>query len=369
MRGRIKRPFTVVAAATLALLLAAPGAALAKGPGGGGGTGGGGSGSGGGTGGGGTGGGGGGGGTTSKGTIFGDLIVVLRDANGVPILNDQQCVQPISYTPVGDAQAADPADYTEPAMYDYGQPVYLLPLVGGTDLTIACDIQTGYTGVAVEFGRLSVGRSPDRVLAKQLADVSTLLATDTSLTLDASGRIVVNDAALDSPLQNLAIYQQLLEQGTLTGATLPIGGLDFMELAAAAFAAASDKTAVQTIDTVQYVNRILKIATDTKVLDLAPVPNGLSEKYVSFADFNYNRSVMFPGCITYWDLSSGSPVKTGPDKIVDVVFPNQTQDVDLTNAKAFASMVDDARQVLLFVHDQVEILVDPIGTDASCLTE
>ena len=44
-----------------------------------------------------------------------------------------------------------------------------------------------------------------------------------------------------------------------------------MELAAAAFAAAADKTTVQTIDAVQYMNRILKIAADT-TLPTLPVP-------------------------------------------------------------------------------------------------
>ncbi len=51
--------------------------------------------------------------------------------------------------------------------------------------------------------------------------------------------------------------------------------------------------------------------------------------------------------------------------IIEAVFGN-VGGTDLTNAKAFASMVDDARQVLLFVHDQVEISVDPIGMKAGC---
>ena len=41
--------------------------------------------------------------------------------------------------------------------------------------------------------------------------------------------------------------------------------------------------------------------------------------------------------------------------IIDVVFGGNTGNGQLANAKAFASMVDDARQVLLFVHDNVEI--------------
>ncbi len=367
MNGRIKRPLTVVAAATLALLLAAPGAAMAKGPGGGGGTGGGGTG-GGGTSGGGTSGGGGGGGTTSKGTTLGDLNMVLRDTRGVPIttpLAGVDCVQPITTVNTGIAAP------TDASVYPYDVTMFLIPLIGGTDPAVACGIDTtkGFAAVPVDFGRLSVGRSPESVLAKQLTDVTTALTADTNgLTLDASGRIVVNDAAIDSPLQSLAIYQQLLEQGKLPAAWPTdgmVGGLNFKELAAAAFAAAADKTAVQTIDTVQYMNRILKIPTDSKVLgDTLTGPAG--EKFVNYAGFTYNRSDMFFGCISYWDLTDiNNPVAMKNVPIIEAVFGN-VGGTDLTNAKAFASMVDDARQVLLFVHDQVEISVDPIGMKAGC---
>jgi hypothetical protein len=375
MKGRIKRPLTVVATATLALLLAAPaGAALAKGPGGGGGTGGSGSGSGGGTGGGGTGGGGtggggtgGGGGTTSKGSALGDLNMVLRNTSGVPMVDGYGCLQPITTVETPGFTKAELPD-----MYQYDVSVYLIPLMGPADPTAPCDLQAAYATavVPVDFGRLSVGRSPEKVLAKQLADVTALMtAPGAVLTLDASGRIVVNDAAIDSPLQSLAIYQQLLEKRNVAGVP-SIGGLEFMELAAAAFAAAADKTAAQTIDTVQYMNRILNIPTTaTWDSSLQVTSSKGTEVFLNYLGFEYNRAEMFPGCITYWDLSSATPKEVGPSKIVDVVFPGQTQDVDLVNAKAFASMVDDARQVLLFVHDQVEISVDPIGTIASCPTE
>ena len=366
MTGRIKRPFTVIAATTMALMLAAPAtAALAKaapaGKGGGSGTAaaaaaaakGGGSGTKEGTGG--TGssssnkGSANKGGTTKKGTTFADLIMVLRDDTGVPIVNGQNCVQPITYTPIG--TAANVAK-----MYSYDVPVYLIPLVGGTDLAVACDIQAGYTAIETDLGRLSVGRSPESVLTKQLTDVTAAL-TGQALTLDASGRIVANDAAIDSPLQNLAIYQSLLEKATLAGATLPIGGLGYMPLAAAAFAAAADKTTVQTIDAVQYLNRILKIPADTALATLPAF--GLQEQYLSFAGFSYNRSAMFPGNISYWDLTGTVPVLV-EGTIIEEVFGG-VGGRNLSDAKAFASMVDDARMVLLFVHDHTEVFVDSIG--------
>ncbi len=377
MRGRIKRPFTVIAATTMALMLAAPAAAaLAKaapaGKGGGSGTTaaaaaaakGGGSGTKEGTGG--TGssssnkGSANKGGTTKKGTTLGDLNMVLRNTSGVPMADGNGCVQPITTVAAPELVKADLPD-----MYQYDVPVYLIPLLGASDPTAPCDVQAAYATavVPVDFGRLSVGRSPESVLTKQLTDVSTALAADLDgLTLDASGRIVANDAAIDSPLQNLAIYQQLLEKGNVAGVA-SIGGLNFKELAAAAFAAAADKTAVQTIDTVQYMNRILKIPTDSTVLGTL---TGLAgEKFVNYAGFAYNRTTMFPGCISYWDLSGATPVLVDKAKIIDAVFKSNNGE-SYTDAKAFASMVDDARQVLLFVHDQVEISVDPIFTSAGC---
>ena len=46
--------------------------------------------------GGGKGGGGGGGEVPDTGTLYGDLYVVLRDVNGVPIFDDNGCLQPIA---------------------------------------------------------------------------------------------------------------------------------------------------------------------------------------------------------------------------------------------------------------------------------
>ena len=70
---------------------------------------------------------------------------------------------------------------------------------------------------------------------------------------------------------------------------------------------------------------------------------------------------MFPGYITYWDLLTGTnPVAVEDATIIEVVFGGHGTG-HLANAKAFATMVDDARMVLLFVHDHVEISVDSIG--------
>ena len=125
----------------------------------------------------------------------------------------------------------------------------------------------------VDFGRTSVVRSPASVLEQQLEDVVVRLATADCITLDAAGRLVtstvttegvVTSAAIDSPLQNLAIYRQLMLTGYLGTATapltLPAGPLN---TAARGLGAASDKTGKVSVDMVVYLNQILGLTDET----------------------------------------------------------------------------------------------------------
>ena len=125
----------------------------------------------------------------------------------------------------------------------------------------------------VELGRLSVARSPDKVLDRALAEAVASLTpemiayyemsledaiTELSLNFD-------NVAFIDSPLQNLALLEDLLEGGTaLTSAV----DNETTLLAAMLLGAASDKTVPITSATVVAVTTILGtpvtgIAADT----------------------------------------------------------------------------------------------------------
>ena len=88
-----------------------------------------------------------------------------------------------------------------------------------------CVVQPAYASCTgeVDFGRISEARSPDTVFDSQLEDVVVNLATADCVTLDPAGRLVtsrvvdgvVTTGEIDSPLQNLAMYKQLMQNGFL----------------------------------------------------------------------------------------------------------------------------------------------------------
>ncbi len=217
----------------------------------------------------------GGGGTGSGGTggsqDLGDLFILYRDAYGVPILTADSCQQPLAapgaaLPAVGDIPACTPSSPTASC---------LIPVDPAT-----CAVMPGYETYTqeVDFGRTSVVRSPGSVLATQLEDALVNLATADCASLDPSGRLVtstvtngvVSSAEIDSPLQNLAIYRQLMLTGYLGAATaplaLPAGPLD---TAARGLGAASDKTGKVGVDIVVYLNQILGL-TDEAVTTALP---------------------------------------------------------------------------------------------------
>ncbi|MDP1619813.1 MAG: hypothetical protein Q8M12_02340, partial [bacterium] len=226
-----------------------------------------------------------GGGKPSASTDYGDLYVVLRNLDGVPILSAAGCLQPLD------------ADGN------------LLLLDEECGVIEAVD----NVPVEVDFGRLSVARSPDSVLESSFDEVISLIKLCRHIDVDAAGRLrletltatgEVTQKTIDSPLENLALYSYLMRNGhiqtaetvadehggevtlhpTLDADTdygkfgarvrflLPVvpnsieaEPLTNDDLTFAGFflAAAADKTGTITADLVQYLNRILAIPNST----------------------------------------------------------------------------------------------------------
>lgn len=110
----------------------------------------------------------------------------------------------------------------------------------------------------VDLGRLSVMRSPDQVLDRALAEVVSTFNPDLvplyEMTADDFGDYVLahwNDegfAIIDSPLQNLALLEELWTEGDTS---LPgVDPVSNLELAAILIGTASDKTLPVSYDTV-----------------------------------------------------------------------------------------------------------------------
>jgi len=256
---------------------------------------------------------------TKKGDLYGDLYVILRNEDGVPILTQLAdgtwVVQPIDAT--GNLIPLDAE----------GAPI-------DPDGTL---LQT------VEFSRLSVARSPSKVLTHSLDEAVAKITAGTSITLDAAGRIVIDGAAIDSPLENLALYNAIM---TNTLDTTVASKLPSSLSASSLLAAAADKTSTFNVDTLVYLNGILGINLTTT--------NGVTYSSYDFTP-DYDRAAVYkdntaevlvlqPDGVTY--------VKTTVN-IYDAVF-NSTDwnDANSTGgADDFAQATDDALQVLEYIHD------------------
>ena len=127
---------------------------------------------------------GGGSGTIDYGSLYGDLYVILRDVNGVPILDEFGCIQPISTVT--------------------GEPFQLL-----TDpaLDILCELtEEMSTWVeSVDFGRLNLGRAPDAVLFHAFDEAINLMNSASAFDLDPAGRIMMLISAMLMLLTNAPV--------------------------------------------------------------------------------------------------------------------------------------------------------------------
>jgi hypothetical protein len=261
---------------------------------------------------------------TMKGDLYGDLWVILRDENGVPILNEDGFVQPVD------------ADGNPIALDEEGKPI---------DESLTQE---------VEFGRLNIGRAPDAVMDHAYDEALSTLNSAVSIELDSAGRLVATQEdgtvkTIDSPRENTALYITLLNEGYLPGLTAddevlaalrdPSLTADDLEFAASLLAAGADKTGTLTVDKVAYLNSILGIAEMTET------------DYVDYSNFAYDRQSTYDGVeVTILEKQDdGSYLPTSVD-IYDYLFDSQNYS-DTGGIDSFTQASDDALQVIEFVHD------------------
>jgi hypothetical protein len=313
-------------------------------------------------------------GGSGNGEVLGDLVVLDRYPSGVPILTADGCQQPL---------AADgtkiPVDPTTCAV------------VAGNETLLQ----------SVDFARMSVARSPAKVMDKQMADVLVNLSTAQCLTLDPAGRLVYSSpdsadvdgdgnttelvsSAVDSPLQNLAIYRELMTNGTLGAPAItlpkPFNEYGILDTAAKALGAAADKGGKIDIDLVVYLNQILGLDLSTTTTQLPKICIDIKQEvkgvvqtvnkcFLDYSAYNYERvetygNLPFPKNIPakspqlgYFDYltpysnliaTDGRPLfNISSASIVPTVFVSLPVK---NNIGGFAEASDDARAVIDFMH-------------------
>ncbi len=333
-----------------------------------------------------------GGGSSGTGDEFADLVVILRDEDGVPILKEfevpseiegetemQYCVQPISSValPGGVSDVVNPVDgrtvYPIPLMGDPGAP----PPPEGEEVEV-CDPQPAYAVYVAEaeLERLNMARQPDTVFQRKVNDVELKLLAGTDITLDGAGRITVDGVPIDASPEHAAMYRMLMTTGAIPGLGVEPAVVDPFNtwmLAAASMGTAAGKETPITVDSVQYYNRIATEIPDEYVSsagwDLSFLSNDPNdpEQFVDFGEFDYTRSDVFQGCATWLDVPTltwkVSPIMTMAafDELPPVAVGGT-----VSNIAGFAQLADDVRKVIVLLHQNDVIpgfYIDPVGVN------
>ena len=155
---------------------------------------------------------------------LGDLFILYRDAYGVPILTADSCQQPLAAPGV-----SLPAVGRHTGVHA-GVPDGLMPRFRSIPRPArSCPAMRRTPRRSISAAPASSAR-PDRCWRRSWRTFSSIWRPPTARRLDPAGRLVtstvtdgiVSSAEIDSPLQNLAIYKQLMLTGYLGAAAAPL---------------------------------------------------------------------------------------------------------------------------------------------------
>ncbi|MBE9638806.1 hypothetical protein IQ782_18275 [Salipiger pacificus] len=316
-----------------------------------------------------------------KGDLYGDQYVLLRDldpsdggGNGEAVLDTFNTeAQPV-LVGVDPANPDDPFPiyFEEDAEGDYELPALMLPFVQ-----------------EVELDRANVARAPASVMAHALEEALGKVETADEITTDTAGRIMYSTdggatfATIDSPLENLALYQHLMTtSGGSAGAWPDVTDTweqPFLDLLggnmtdpdwdpSALLGAAWSKEGKITLDALLYENTTLGV-------NVADSATGEVD-YFDFSDpagelYDYDRQATYENVWLRWIVIEGDDPKFAYGNVYDAVFdeqpwqdemlvivPGATPEEDtfdavpalLSGVNDFAQAADDTRAVIEFIH-------------------
>ena len=254
---------------------------------------------------------------TTKGDVYGDMILLVRDPDtGEPLLVD------------GWPQACTIADCSTSVV-----------MVGN-------EVPEGETTFEVDLGRGSLVRSPSNVIESRLEEALSVINSADSISQDEAGRIVITvdgvEKTIDSPLENLALYIDLMaglaDANGESATESALGDLATLDTAASLLAGMADKTGDISLDYYMYVNLISGLVAD-------------SESYYDLGTFSYTRD--YEDTYTFWYSPDGlvAPVEQTMDIDDYLLFVNDS--LPTGSAALFAAAADDAVEVIELIHTQI----------------
>ena len=217
---------------------------------------------------------------------------------------------------------------------------------------------------------------------------------DFGLARSVASRLTVEGSTFDSPLVNLALYRefhrwwQLQDTAAVPNAFFIPGsnhGLfnadfdpnygPYIAMAFGLSAGADKAGAGVDIDVVSRVNSILYLPGEEYHVDLGGpnydgFPNTLSAEiegktryFIDYSDFSYVREDVYPGYVCYDDVVTWQ--QNVRKSVMELAFGNEP--ASDSNIAGFALAADDARRVLVAIHDLGDAAVhwaDPVFVDS-----
>ncbi len=299
---------------------------------------------------------------TTRGGDYGDLYVLDRDEIGKPNMTwvdlDLNTMQ------------SEDEFFVQPIDID-GLPLELDAEGGLVDPTKA---------IPVDFGRLNIVRSPQSVLDQAMGEALKVINAGEAFSLDFCGRITIWNTVdgvltitktIDSPRESMAMYQELMNNGFGGKLTkLADSGINPYMLASSCFAAGSDKTGTVNIDEVVYIDGFINCVGDFPIENEHEYDFNNNKKYYwdfgtcdkTDGPFVYDREATFKNRLlqfyNYIDgvyIPAGDPVSVLKSMEDRGLFMYRWEGVPLTYVDGFTAAVDDAVQVLEFVHGNSNI--------------
>jgi len=152
------------------------------------------------------------------GELYGDLYVILRDVDGVPMLDGQGCIQPISSMDGSVTLETEDGPLTIVALE--GEPFSLATYTDTAGDLVECELTEDMAewAQAVDFGRLNLGRAPDEVINHAFDEAIKSMNLATAIGIDPVGRLVLTFGdgtvkTIDAPAENLALYVKMMKDG------------------------------------------------------------------------------------------------------------------------------------------------------------